>query len=467
MIGGIAMYATFNLKNKSLNMVASEYVSFENSKYLAFYEGVPNSHFQELMEKPTLNSCWMNAFKGPFQVIIFDKNSRELLITQHLFGNGRNIYFCKRDNTIYLSSTLRELKNILAIQFKLNISMLPHYFYNGFLAGTHTLVDGVQKLEAGMYYIIKNDCIHKYKLAPNLEQMQLKQQADYTQLENEYSKALSDSISELDISSEDKLAISLSGGFDSNCILHNFKKQYPQKRIEAFSIGGIKGVDETGIASKIAAFYDVNFTTSFVNTETLKHLDEIVAILEGSVYERGIFLQYELAKIIRKNNINTLICGECADQVFHQNTYKNIPDNTFLYGYNETPYQMAVYTVLRKNRMIMDAYNIQTIYPFLTPQMIGIGYKTKDLNCFTKEFHKAQCKKILPHYVLELIIKQGGTTDLQALFPDDFDCSKAITKCKYYSKDFILTQKYDREEAIRDYYLSLLFLESFEKQFCC
>ena len=75
-------------------------------------------------------------------------------------------------------------------------------------------------------------------------------------------------------------------------------------------------------------------------------------------------------------------------------------------------------------------------------------------------------QKKLPNQVVELIGKQGGSTDLSALFPDDFDCSSEIKKRKYYAEDFMLTKKYAKEEAERDYYLNLLYLESFERQFC-
>ena len=98
--------------------------------------------------------------------------------------------------------------------------------------------------------------------------------------------------------------------------------------------------------------------------------------------------------------------------------------------------------------------------------MIRVGFKSQDINGTTKEFHKMQCKKMLPESILELMEKKGGSTDLSALFPENFDINHEIKKCKYYSKDFMISKKYDQEESLRDYYLSLLFLESFEKQFC-
>lgn len=461
------MYGTYDMKRKILKIESVEYACFENLKVIIFYDGIPSPQFYTLIEKNSFDVDWMSAFIGPFQLIAFKKKSGELLITQHFFGNGKNLYFCISDNVMYLSSTLNELRKIVKKPFKLNISMLPHYFYNGFLANSHTLIAGVYKLEAESYYIIKGRNIHKNKLIFEKESS-IESSEDITnQLESEYMDALDNIITSLGNEIENSVAIALSGGFDSNCILYSLHKRFPEKKVYAFSVGGLKGINETETAFEIANQYkNVSFKKSLVTPETLKHLDEIVAILEGSVYERGIFLQYELAKLLNKHNVDCVFCGECADQVFHSNTYKSIADDTFLYGYVETPLQMAVYAVLKKSRMMMNAFGVHAFYPFLALDMIRVGFKSQDINGTTKEFHKMQCKKMLPESILELMEKKGGSTDLSALFPENFDINHEIKKCKYYSKDFMISKKYDQEESLRDYYLSLLFLESFEKQFC-
>lgn len=457
------MYGTFDLKNRVVRIEAAEYTYFENSKCVAFYDGLPADQIEEFFREGNLEEEWKEAFISPFILILFQKDSGKMLIIQHLFGSGKNLYLCKKDNKICLASSLRELKQLVQIPFKLNIPMLPYYFYNGFLPGTHTLIDGVQKLGAGTYVIIDNSGIHKEPLKFS----DLSANINSENSEIEYHRALTGSIYEVTKDITDTISLALSGGYDSNCILYSIKKRWPNVKVNAFSVGGVNGVDETGIAAEIAKYYDnVSFRSSFVSPDTLDHLDEIVSILEGSVYERGIFLQYELAKLLTSNRVRNLICGECADQVFHRNTYSPIPENTFLYGYLDTPYQMAVYAVLKKNRMMMNAFGINTRYPFLTPQMLSVGYMTREINGTTKEFHKTQCRELFPPEILDLISKQGGSTDLGALFQKEFDCSKELEKCKYYSTDFRLTGKYSYEEAIRDYYLSLLYLESFEKQFC-
>lgn len=98
--------------------------------------------------------------------------------------------------------------------------------------------------------------------------------------------------------------------------------------------------------------------------------------------------------------------------------------------------------------------------------MFDLGYRTREMNQRTKEYHKERCRQILPGRVAELLVKQGGTTDMSALFEDGFDCMAAAAHCRYYSSSFSLTRKYEPEEAARDYYLTLLYLESFENQFC-
>lgn len=457
------MYGTFDMGKRKITIESEEYTYIENNKCIAFHDGHPSEQIEILLEGANFAVDWMKGFIGPFILILFKKDSGELLITQHLFGNGKNLYLCKNNDIIYIASSLRKLKNLVKTPFKLNLPMLPYYFYNGFFPGTHTLIERVQKLEAGVCVVIDSTGIHKRALSFSVQD----KDENFASLADEYKDVLSDSVYNMANNITGPVSLALSGGYDSNSILYSIKKRWPDKEVNAFSIGGVNGSDETGTAAQIAKSYDaVDFKSSFVNPGTLEHLDEIVSVLEGSVYERGIFLQYELAKLLKLNSTEILICGECADQVFHKNTYIPIPQNTFLYGYQETPYQMAVYVVLRKSRMMMEAFGVDARYPFLTPEMIHMGYKLRKFNGTTKEFHKAQCRDLFPQTVLDLIAKRGGSTNLGSLFPEGFDCSTKLEESKYYSPDFKLTGKYSHEEAVRDYYLSLLYLESFEKQFC-
>jgi len=440
--------------------------------------------FRVWEDETSIYLCDGDTKFSPYVLLKYDKNNNSLLITSHPFGNGKNLFLSKGDEKYFFADSLKELKGICERPFKMNVGMLPHFMYNGFIAGTHTLVEGVYKMAAGTKVLIDKDGIHasqedwssyddgeeftsSCKVAENKYDIALKISIEKILEQIEKSDVESANVSDSRYTNKSVASIALSGGYDSNCILYNIKKTAPNIKVNAFCVGGISGVDETKVATKIADFYDgVELKSSFVSADTLTHLDEIVDILEGSVYERGIFLQYELGKLLSDSGVKYMICGECADQVFHEKTYENIPEDTFLYGYSDTPYQMAAYAVLRKNKMMLNHFGITPKYPFLTSEMISVGYATRLLNGKTKEFHKAQCRRTLPEFVTNLIGKQGGTTDLCALFENSKDVTRNIEKCKFYSKDFRITEKYSPDEAVMDYYLTLKYLESFERQFC-
>lgn len=458
------MYCYFNPKLKKFEFEIDDYKYIENEKYIFLFDG---ELLGELCSSDILDWAEVfnlhHMFSGPFLLLAYKKDIYELRIYQHFLGNGENLYFSKLGDAVAISSRLRLLKNKTKMKFKLNIPMLQHFFYNGFLPGTHTLVQGVRKLSPEDIIVINADGIHfrKYDYLDTLSKN------SPGCLKYKYKNALEKSIKTILATQKEEIALALSGGYDSNCILYAIKKANPEQRVNAFSVGGVNGVDETGIACEIASYYkNIKYKSSKVTPETLEHIDEIVEILEGSVYERGIFLQYELAKLLSENQVKSFVCGECADQVFHKKTYVNIPENTFLYSYSDTPRQMAAYVVLKKNRMMMNAYGVNTLYPFITPEMIDIGYWTREINGSTKEYHKGVCNQMFPDEIKRLISKQGGTTDLSALFDSDVDILENIKSCKYYSENFRITEKYPRDEALRDYYLSLLYIESFEKQFC-
>lgn len=471
------MHGTYDTKTRQLHCEAVEYTCLETPTVLAFYDGVASPLLEEMIDHVSSGdrwqeemlgsgiTDWMQAFLGPFQLILYDKRFGDLLITQHLFGNGKTLYLQHDDQTLRFASSLRELRTLLQQPFELNVQMLPHYFYNGFIAGSHTLVAGVYKLEASTSYLIKDGTVYKKRIAFDESAPAPAEETDA--LVSAYEQGLTGSIDTSVRLAGEPIALALSGGFNSNCTLYRISQQFPEISVQAYSVGGCSGVDETETAASIASQYEhVTFCKSMVTPETLTHLDEIVEILEGSVYERGVFLQYELSQLLRAHHVHHMICGECADQVFHTGTYQEIPEDTFLYGYRETPLQMAVYAVLKKSRMMLNAQGIQGVYPFLAPRMVEVGFASRGINGPTKEFHKAQCRKILPPAISSVVGKQGGSTDLAPLFPEGFDCEQEIQKRKYYSPDFMITRKFDHDEALRDYYLSLVYLESFERQFC-
>ncbi len=388
-----------------------------------------------------------------------------LVIDQQYFGSGNPIYYTKYKNTLFICDSLQTLKTYAGFRYELNTDMLPHFFYNGFICGTHTLIKGVSKLPLCKRIIIgKNDVI--FDNWDNKKDW-LYYFTNQDAMELQYDQCMQDVFGDLRLR-DIPVSLALSGGFDSNCLLHYMKTMYPEKELLTVCIGGIKGIDERAIARSIAMSYKgVRFVESVVTSETLEHLDHIVRCLEGCVYERGIFLQYELARKLQQESASNILCGECADQVFHSGSYRNHRD-CFLYDYRNTPREMAAYVVLPKSYLMLRAFGIQGYYPFLDPRIVSIGKATTQVNGVEKRFHKSFCEHQLSKTVFSKLEKVGGSTSLVTLWKSYSSTAleNSIMDSKYYDSNFRLTEKYSYDESLMDYWLSLKYIESFERQFC-
>ena len=124
------MYGMLNTSKKTAKFEAEEYTYYENSKCIALYDGLPSEQIEWYLNLAEADIDWMRAFWGPFLLILFQKESGRLFITQHLFGNGKNIYIIKQNDTIYFASSLVKIKQFSNILFRFNKAMLPYYFYN-------------------------------------------------------------------------------------------------------------------------------------------------------------------------------------------------------------------------------------------------------------------------------------------------------------------------------------------------
>lgn len=409
---------------------------------------------------------------SPFVKILEAENGK-LEIEQTFFGPGAPIYYTKQSDVLFISDSLKKLKEYTELNCELNVDMLSAFFYNGFISGTHTLIKGVYKLP-----LCSKASIHKGKI--DVRYRELHRHSEFGSqcvpkcpddkfiagMIKAYDNALHEIVAEMLPDSSASIAMAMSGGYDSNCLLHYVKKISPKMRVSAICVGEYRGTDERKVAKEIAATYeDVRLLECAVSPDTLDRLDEIVSRLEGCVYERGIFLQYELAAKLAQSGVSALLCGECADQVFHTKSYAET-NSAFLYDYLNTPREMAAYVILPKSFMMLRSFGIQGLYPFLDKRIIAIGHDTAAINGCEKKFHKAFCRQILPDRIFSKLSKRGGSTSLRALFNSEIDVEKGIRESRYYDPNFRITQKYPPDEALMDYYLSLKYIESFERQFC-
>lgn len=396
---------------------------------------------------------------GIFSAIITD--GAHYYLIKSVIGSPVDLYFTKTKETFIISNKLCFLLDKMEQVEPCEERISDEFLKYGFLTGSATLIRNVEKIPVGKCFVIDSngELVADYSLEIPAGKRRTEQNAMEA-----YPKLIRNVI-ERQIGNEKKIAVTMSSGYDSNYLAWNMS-MIAENTLDAFCIGGKKGRNEIENAKALADMYgNVSLHTRLVDSDTLKHYPEIIWRLEGSVYERGIFLQYELAKLVAKTGYSSIIEGDGADQVMHENFYfSERPAAVDIW--HERPDIALRYIVLPKNMKMMNSFGIKTSYPYLDNQVISCLNDLKKCNGNSKKFHKQIVSECIGKELKNRICDSGGTTHLAALLENTSIFLTKRDEWKLPSYEELRERCGEREtEQILDVYFKALYLELFYKVF--
>lgn len=410
--------------------------------------------------------------EGTYAIIIIDYDKDKIYIHQDFFGNCQYIYFYKDKNEIIISNRLRTIILNKEINWKLNYNATKKFIKKGYIVGKNTLIKNIYKIPGKKE--LKIDLKRKKIKLERYKKERLKKEHISLDKYNEtFEKVTLSSIHE-------DLGITISSGYDTNYLLYNIRKKL-NKPINAFCIGGRIGRNEIPIAQKICEQYpNMKFFSKLVDGDSLIKYPEIIFALEGAIYESGIFLQYELSKLVNKSGNHNIVLGECADQVLNYELYhpfmavinkikynkskiiKKLIKNIDYKPYKDV-YEMASYKIIKKNGILMNYFGLNPEYPYLRTEFIKIAKNVVELGDKEKIFHKKVIDNTLSSNVSKMLQKIGGATELKTLFIGNIELNDIKDLCK--KSKFFKNKTFDDKFYEIDYYMKILYLELFEKIF--
>lgn len=402
---------------------------------------------------------------GAYTVVELGAQSGGCRVLQSAMGGNKTVFYLQRGETWYVFTSLRLLQQIgVPCRFCDDRDLVCEFIYNGFIRTKETLVRGVCKLLPEEYLEIADGKLRVRTLG------RVEACAQEVSLAEMYrrEKAVMDRYIDLALARGEAINIAISGGYDSNLILHFLKER--EVPVRAFSIGGARGLDETAVAEQLCGHKKVAaFHKGSVGPEVRKMLWEIVTVLEGDLYERGVFLQYALARLLREHQVDCILLGECADQVFNRNFYiDKKPD--YLTNYTDHPYELGTMVVLKKSALMLDAFGVTGLCPFICREMQMLGAQTMEENGTSKAQQKQMCVAYFDEETNRLVGKNPGSTFLCSLFADEADEAAFICDVQqnneFYAPKFRISYKYGPGESELDYYLCLEYLRVFKEVFC-
>ena len=256
----------------------------------------------------------LNHLNGMFAFVIYDKETKELLIARDHFGI-KPLYYSHDNGDLVYASEIKSLLQYPKLKAEVNNDSIFDYLTFQLIPDNNTLFEGIKKLEPASYIVFKKGKI--------IEQGTY-WQPDYTIDESRSEEQFAD---ELLILIENSLSIQtrsdvpvgayLSGGIDSSIVAILAAKNFFGD-FKTFTGGFKEGplFDETAyakiVSDRINSVHHEIFPTAkdFINTfeKLVYHMDEPAA-------GPGLFPQYMVSKLASEN-VKVVLGGQGGDEVF-------------------------------------------------------------------------------------------------------------------------------------------------------
>lgn len=444
-LAGMYSFKTYQLTNNSMNCFSykDDDIFIQICGNVSINDNINNAKLIKDYYKENKQSI-TEFISGIYLLLIYDKKDMTLLIAQDKMTSPLTLYYCEVNNKLYFNTNLKELLLDSKIERKLNDNCIEEFAINGYIYGSETLTKNVYKIKSFNALYADKDGVRQMPVKYPYKKLSEEEGT------NQWTETLQNSIEEC-FKDESEISIPLSSGYDSNYILYTIREK-SDIPVNAFSVGGKFGKNELPqVKENVKLYKNLNLHTALTDNNTLKNMCDIVWRLDGNVYEVGLFLQYELANLCNKNNVKTLVCGECADQVMNINFNEKsslFPDKkqneVIHYVLQQYPYIFGSQMILKKNGIMFNSYDIETRYPFLNTDFMNVADSVKNLNGTSKAFHAKKCKEAFPTKIVENMSKVGGSTECHSLFESESDIDdffKSIEETNFYKSNIDIMKK--------------------------
>ena len=417
-----------------------------------------------------------DALDGIGTAFIYDRNLEKIFVFTDFFNSTIPVFYSTDAGNIWLSTDLYDLSKRVKKCTLSRLSAIEFMFY-AYNKSNRTLIKEIKKL-GNRHYLevdVKRAKIYHRKCCYHIPKLK---EVDY----ETYYKTFYDCVLQ---SYSPDAAITLSGGFDTNFIMHCLQDIRKTKEIKipilAYCGGGEQGKDETSLAKQIAAFYgDIDMHTFKIGKDVLQYLPHIVYLLQGQSYERGCFMHYRLSQLFQEQGIKQVYTGDLADQIFCAETYayswdtwkriiksdlrgiKYAIKNTF--DYYKFPfrskYDIASLILLKKSGQIWSHFGVKGIYPYARKTFLQMARTTAIDGAYNKPYHRKAVKYILPDELAEMVMRNGGNTDTRFLFDEQIREAilKEVKKMSWY-----FDLHFPDADHQYDYYVKALMVDIFRR----
>ncbi len=252
-------------------------------------------------------------FNGMFAIAIWDSEVKKLILSRDRFGI-KPLYYYRLPSGVVFGSEIKSLLASRYVRRDLKWEALHEYLYYGYILGSNSFFDGVERLRPGHILSISEKGIHKssYYSFYDIEVEDCDIREAIHGVREQFSKAVSDHLI-----SDVPVGVFLSGGIDSSAITAVATK-YCSGRLKTFSVGFdcVYGMNELPKARLIAKQFGTDHHEIQVKAQDAPRvIESLVRCHDEPFADSANIPLYMLCEQL-SGSIKVVLQGDGGDEIF-------------------------------------------------------------------------------------------------------------------------------------------------------
>ena len=268
---------------------------------------------------------------GMFAFAVWDERRRQLLLARDRLGI-KPLYYAEINGDLVFASELKPILQLPDVGRRLNWEGVSHLFTFLATAPSHSIVEGVRKLEPARIAVAapgRDLRIERYwdvVFAPD-------EQAPEQELIERLRLLLTAAVARHQIS-DVPVGAFLSGGIDSSAVVAAMARLSPD-RVKTFSIGFVEnGYDELAYAHRVAKTFQTDHHELILKPDAVQVIEDLAWYLDEPFGDTSAIATYIVSKLAAEH-VKVVLTGDGGDELFagydkylveqRERTYDRVP----------------------------------------------------------------------------------------------------------------------------------------------
>ena len=245
---------------------------------------------------------------GMFAIIIADFEKSRTLVARDRLGE-KPLYYVNEPGFFTCGSELKIFRHHPHVQRRIDRAALARYMRFGWIPGSQSIFQGIQRLEPAHYLVIEGGAIRKQGYwTPDLTPLRASRAELCEMLNAQLDRTIANKLI-----ADVPLGVFLSGGLDSSTIVAKAAR-HSSSRLKTFSVGFGSQINELPYARMVAQRYDTEHTELIVDANIPETLEKVCSYYDEPFADSSSIPTYLISRAARQH-VKVILTGDGGDEL--------------------------------------------------------------------------------------------------------------------------------------------------------